>query len=76
MLFPATFTFPSAMLLYWVSSSLAAIIADFLSRIRIFRLTVRPRKGNAGEDQPKPKPKMQEYRGPTMKELQNRKKKR
>lgn len=75
---PATLMFPSAMLLYWISSSLAAIIVShvvkFLLSIRIIRVTKVPGKDKPGEDKPKSKPKMQEYRGPTMKDLRNQKK--
>lgn len=79
---PATLMFPSAMLLYWISSSLAAVMVDgivgLLLRTRIIiRVTRGPGKGKPGEAKPKSesKPKMQIYRGPTMKDLQNQKRK-
>ena len=73
---PATLMFPSAMLLYWISSSLAAVIVGSLPPIRFIWVRKAP-----GEDKvkpkpkPKPKPKMQEFRGPTMKDLRSQKKK-
>ena len=69
---PATLIFPSAMLLYWISSSLAAVIVGSLPPIRFIWVRKAP-----GEDKvkPKSKPKMQEFRGPTMKDLRSQKKK-
>lgn len=69
---PATLTFPSAMLLYWISSSLAAVIVGPLPRILFLWVRKAP-----GEDKvkPKSKPKTQEFRGPTMKDLRNQRKK-
>lgn len=69
---PATLMFPSAMLLYWISSSLAAVIVGSLSRKWVIWVRKAP-----GEDKvkPKSKSKMQEFRGPTMKDLRSQKKK-
>lgn len=68
---PATLLFPSAMLLYWISSSLAG----FLFRTRIFAVNLHSGKGEPGDDRHKSKPKMQAFRGPTMTDLRNQRKK-
>ncbi|KAL9136339.1 MAG: hypothetical protein Q9175_002460 [Cornicularia normoerica] len=76
---PATLIFPSAMLLYWISSSAAAVIVHHicgsLLKLRFIRVTMAPGKGKPGEAKHKSKPKMEEYRGPTMKDLRSQKKK-
>ena len=71
---PATLLFPSAMLLYWVSGGLAAIVAASLPRIRSFRATRSPgKKGEPGADDApaEARPQVREYRCPTMKELRS-----
>ena len=77
---PATLMFPSAMLLYWISSSLAAVIWPSLPLIRFIRfirmrMTKATSKGKPDENKHKSKPKMQEYHFPTMKDLRNQRKK-
>lgn len=71
---PATLLFPSAMLLYWISAGLAAIVAASLPRIRSFRATRSPgKKGERGADDApaEAEPKVRGYRCPTMKELRS-----
>ena len=75
---PATLMFPSAMLLYWFSSNLAAVTVHSLLRIWARSLAARSReRSKPGHDKPKTprKPKMQENRGQTMPDLRNGKKK-
>ena len=72
---PATLMFPSAMLLYWISSSLAAVMMGSLARIRYIRSSKLAGKGKPAQDAPKSKPKMQEFRGPTIQDLRGPKKK-
>lgn len=79
---PATFMFPSAMLLYWFSSTLAAVAVGYLPylwgmlpRICFIRVRKSLGKGKPGEDKQNPKPKMQEFRGPTMEDLRSQKQK-
>lgn len=71
---PATLMFPSAMLLYWFSSSLAAVTLQYLlkrwlgrSQIPIIRVSKSPDSNE--------KPQTQPYRPPTMKELKAQKRK-
>ena len=71
---PATLMFPSAMLLYWFSSSLAAVTVGRLTQIRPFSVTRRVDKGKP-PDGHGPKPKTQEYRPLSMKELRSQKRK-
>ena len=69
---PATLLFPSAMLLYWMSTNLATVIVQpvvhfIVSNIRFIRASRAASMAKPGEDKkPKPKspPRMQEYRGP------------
>ena len=73
---PATLMFPSAMLLYWISSSLAAVTLDEvrkrLPRIWIFRVTATPGKGKPPGEA---KPMQQIYPAPTMKALRKQQRK-
>ena len=71
---PATLMFPSAMLLYWFSSSLAAVTMQYLfirwlKRSRVLSIRVNKSPGN------NQKPQTQPYRPPTMKELKAQKRK-
>ena len=73
---PATLMFPSAMLLYWFSSSLAAVTVGCLSRERSFLVTRRPDKDKPpGQEGQNSKPKTEEYRPLSMKELRSQKRK-
>ena len=70
---PATLMFPSAMLLYSISAGLVAVILGHLPRILLFLVTKAIRRGTPDEGK-QSKPKLQEYRGPTMKDLRNQRK--
>lgn len=79
---PATLMFPSAMVLYWFSSTLAAITEGYLRgklpqiRIVFIRARKSPEKSESGEEKEKPKRHVEEPCPPTMKDLINQRKKR
>lgn len=77
---PATLMFPSAMVFYWFSSTLATITVGYLSdklpRIFIVRVSKSPEKSKPGEEKEKPKRQIEEPCPPTMKDLINQRKKR
>lgn len=79
---PATLMFPSAMVFYWFSSTLAATTVSYirskLPRIRIVFVRARksPEKSKPGEEKDKPKRRIEEPCPPTMKDLVNQRKKR
>lgn len=71
---PATLMFPSAMLLYWFSSSLAAVTLQYLFKRWLRRsriLNIRVSKSPDSNEKPQTQP----YRPPTMKELKAQKRK-
>ena len=73
---PATLMFPSAMLLYWISSTLTAVMLGSLRPRTLFHRMIKPSgKGEPGGNKHRSKPKMQEFRGPTMQDLRDQKKK-
>lgn len=73
---PATLMFPSAMLLYWIPSTLAAVmLGSFRPRTLFYRMIMPSGKGEPGGNKHRSKPKMQEFRGPTMQDLRDQKKK-
>lgn len=68
---PATLMFPSGMLLYWISSSLAGLFVGPRRFLVFFRISPG---GTTEEDKYESKqPKKQQFRGPTMQDLRNQK---
>lgn len=77
---PATLMFPSAMVFYWFSSTLAAIAEAYIwkkfLRIIIIQARESPEKSKPGEEKKKPTRQVEEPCPPTMKDIINQRKKR
>lgn len=77
---PATLMFPSAMVFYWFSSTLAATAEAYLwnklPRIIIIGTWKSPEKSKPGEEKKKPTRQVEEPCPPTMKDIINQRKKR
>ena len=73
---PATLMFPSAMLLYWFSSSLATLMVGYRHRLWGMLLRVvrkSPAKNKPDEDKQKSKPPTEKYYPPTGKQIRKQK---